>query len=58
MSKKFTDRQTEKITCTNKRIRLLRTKSRISKVPFPLPFSVSVSMSVSGSVIFVRSIAP
>ena len=48
MSKKYTDRQTEKITCTNERIRVLRPKSRILKVPFPFPFSVSV----------VRGIAP
>ena len=50
MSKKYTDRQTEKITCTNKRIRVLRPKSRILKVHFPFPFSVSVSVSVSSSV--------
>ena len=49
MSKKYTDRQTEKITRTNERIPVLRPKSRILKVPFPFPFSVSVSVSVSGS---------
>ena len=37
MSKKYTDRQTEKITRTNERIRVLRPKSRILKVPFPCP---------------------
>ena len=50
MSKKYMYRQTEKITRTNKRIRVLRPKSRILKVPFPFPFSVSVSVSVSSSV--------
>ena len=62
MSKRYTDRQTEKITRTNKRIRVLGPKSRILKVPFPFPFSVSVSVSfsgsVSGSVSVVRGIAP
>ena len=62
MSKKYTDRQTEKITRTNERICVLRPKSRILKVPFPFPFSVSlpvsVSGSVSGSVSVVRGIAP
>ena len=60
MSKKYTDRQTEKITRMYKRIRVLRPKSRILKVPLPLPFpfSVSVSVSVSGSVSVVRGIAP
>ena len=38
MSKKYTDRQTEKITRTNEHIRVLRPKSRILKVPFPFPF--------------------
>ena len=60
MSKKYTNRQTEKITRTNERIRVLRPKSRILKVPLPFPFSVSVSVSgsVSGSVSVVRGIAP
>ena len=60
MSKKYTDRQTEKITCTNERIRVLRPKSRILKVPIPFLFSVSVSVSgsVSGSVSVVQGIAP
>ena len=62
MSKRYTNRQTEKITHTNERIRVLRPKSRILKVPFPFPFSVSVSVSVSGSVSgsvsVVRVIAP
>ena len=66
MSKRYTDRQTEKITRTNERIRVLRPKLRILKVPFPFPFSVSVSVSVSGSVSgsvsssvsVVRGIAP
>ena len=48
MSKKYRGRQTEKITRTYERIRLLRPKSRILKVPLPFPFSVSVSVSVSG----------
>ena len=52
MSKKYTDRH------TNERIRMLRPKSRILKVPFPFPFSVSVSVSVSGSVSVVRGISP
>ena len=62
MSKKYPERQTEKITRTNERIRVLRPKSRILKVPFPFSFSVSVSVSVSGSVSgavsVVRGIAP
>ena len=58
MSKKYMDRQTEKITRTNKRIRVLRPKSRILKVPFTFPFSVSVSISVSGRVSVVKGIAP
>ena len=52
------DRQTEKIMRTYERIRVLRTKSRILKVPFPLSVSVSVSGSVCGSVYVVRGIAP
>ena len=55
MSKKYRDRQTDKITRTYERIRVLRPKSRILKVPFPI--SVSVSVSVSGSVFVVRGIA-
>ena len=62
MSKKYTDRQTEKITRTKEHIRVLRPKSRILKVPFQFTFSVSVSVSVSGSVSgsvsVVRGIAP
>ena len=50
MSKRYTYRQTEKITRTNERIRVLRPKSRILKVPFQFTFSVSVSVSGSGSV--------
>ena len=46
MSKKYRDRQTEKITRTYERIRVLRPKSHILKVlflfsfpcPFPFPF--------------------
>ena len=57
MSKKYRDRQKEKITCTYERIRVIRPKSRILKVPFPFPFSVSVSVSVSGSVSVVRGSA-
>ena len=56
MSKKYRDRQTEKITRTYEHIRVLRPKSHILKVPFPI--SVSVSVSVSGSVSVVRGIAP
>ena len=58
MSKKYRDRHTEKITCTYERIRVLRPKSRILKVPFPISVSVSVSDSGSGSVSVVRGIAP
>ena len=62
MSKKYTYRQTEKITHMNEHIRVLRPKSRILKVPFPISVSVSVSVSisgsVSGSVSVVRGIAP
>ena len=73
MSKKYTDRQTDKITRTNERIRVLRPKLRILKVLFPFPFSVfrvrvrvrfpfsvsvSVSVSVSGSVSVGQGIAP
>ena len=59
MSRKYTDRQTKKITRKNERIRVLRPKSHILKVPFPFPFfvSVSVSMSVSSSISVVRGIA-
>ena len=70
MSKKYRDRQTEKITRTHERkekitrtferIRMLRPKSHILKVPFPISVSVSVSVSgtVSVSVSVVRGIAP
>ena len=60
MPKKYTDRQTEMITRTNERIRVLRPKSCILKVPFPIFVSVSISVSgyVSGSVSVVRGIAP
>ena len=58
MSNKYMDRQTEKITRTNERIRVLRPKLRILKVTFRFPFSVSVSVSVSGSISVVRGIAP
>ena len=57
MSKNYTDRQTEKITRTYERIRVLRPKSRILKVPFPISVSVSVSVSVSGSVSVIRGIS-
>ena len=62
MSKKYRDRQTEKITRTYECIRVLRPKSHILKVLFPIYVSVSVSVSVpgsvSGSVSVVRGIAP
>ena len=58
MSRKYRDRQMEKITRTYERIRVLRPKSRILKVLFPISVSVSISGSVSGSVSFVRVIAP
>ena len=53
-------------TRTNERIRVLRPKSRILKVPFPFPSFFSVSLSVSGSdsgfvsvsLSVVRGIAP
>ena len=56
MSKRYTDRQTEKITRTNERKRVLRPKSSILKVPFPFPFSVSVSVSVALLIIYSKSI--
>ena len=58
MFKKYTDRQTENITRMYVRIRLLRMKSRILKVPSPISISVSVPVSVSGSVSVVLDIAP
>ena len=58
MSKKYRDRQTEKITRTYERIHVLRPKLRILKVPFPISVSVSVSGSVSVSISVVRGIAP
>ena len=60
MSKKYRDRQTEKIMHTYKRIRVLRPKSHILKVPLPISVSLSVSVSgsVSVSVSVVRGIAP
>ena len=47
MSKKYKERQTEKTTCTNERIRVLSPKSRILK---QIDDFVPVFVSVSGSV--------
>ena len=66
MSKKYTDRYMEKITCMNKCIRVLRPKSCIltligGSVSVSISgtgsVSVSASGSVSGSVSVVRGIA-